>query len=196
MPFACSQAVCSVKASDSYLWFYLARISAMPASKRIRHPLSLSPFLPACICHSVPRWQGQIERAKWREVWHSEQIRVSPVRRPPARHPSWLPRQPPVGQDNATHTGSGGESGSHMEARSHRTTRERLIFQSWYWLIKLSCHRRPFKCQNEVFRDPTEHIPYWVGVRKSLRCDIFLPAFNRHLCNKWQMTAATGNAST
>lgn len=49
-------------------------------SKRICHPLapSLAQFLSASICHSLSWWQGQIERAKWWEVWHCEQMRVFP----------------------------------------------------------------------------------------------------------------------
>ena len=136
VPFACSHAVCSVKASDSYLWSYLARISGMSVSKRICHPLSLARawFLSQPVSVTFCPVTGSDRKSKVARgviLWADEGL---PVWRPPAWHPSQPRRQPPVGRSNATHTGSS------REARNRWITSKKVGFPVLLLVIKLSHH--------------------------------------------------------
>jgi len=172
VPFACSQAVCAVKASDSYLWFYFARISAMPASKRICHPLFLSLCVVSlCLYLSLSAWwQGQMERAKWWEVWHCEQMRVSLYGGP---------------QHDTHHS----YTDSHQLVRimpptlalAGRPEANGPLGKDWYFCPAIGNQTEPSLTSINIPEQNTQgsytqHIPYWKShlLCTFLCCDIFL----------------------
>lgn len=135
VPFACSHAMCSVKASDSYLWFYLARISAMSVCGRVCRPLSrpLAQFhiRPYPSSRPVTGSESMSKVVRGVTLWADEGV---PVWRPPAWHPSRLRRQPPVAPNNATHAGSSREAGSQW------TTSKKVGNSVLQLVIKLNVH--------------------------------------------------------
>ena len=133
----------------------------MPVSKRICHPLSLSLafLLSLCLdlslCASVTRSDRESKVVRGVTLRADEGL---PVWRPPARHPSQLPRQPPVGPNNAAHPrrlrrGVGKPHGG-KKPPDHQG---KIDISVQLLVIKLSHHKRPLKCHYKIFKDHTWH---------------------------------------